>query len=67
MVRNGGQISTAYAKSDESADHHISDSSMAFIHLSVDDRVWLHSVNVDSAECSIDDLSSFACFLLNVV
>ena len=67
LVRNSARIATVYAHSGESAYHHISDSSMTFIHLNVDDRVWLHSVKVDRTACSIDDLSSFAGFLVNVV
>ena len=66
MVRNGVRISTTFAESSKSAHSHISDSSMAFVHLNIGDRVWLHSVKYHIGECSIDDLSSFAGFLLNV-
>ena len=66
MVRNGERVAVAYASS-KSANHRAGDSSMAFIHLNVGDRVWLHRVKVDSRECSIDDFSSFVGFLLNVV
>ena len=67
MVRNGVRISTTFAQSSESARNHVSDSIMAFVYLNIGDKVWLHSVKYDSGECSIDDLSSFAGFLLNVV
>ena len=67
MVRNGDRMSTTFAQSSESAHNHVSDSIMAFVYLNIGDRVWLHSVKYDRGECSIDDLSSFAGFLLNVV
>jgi hypothetical protein len=67
MVRNGVRISATFAQSSESAHNHVSDSIMAFVYLNIGDKVWLHSVKYDSGECSIDDLSSFAGFLLNVV
>ena len=67
LVRNGARISTVYAYSSESASHHISESNLLFIHLNVGDRVWLYSKDTGNHVCSIDDFSSFAGFLLNVI
>jgi hypothetical protein len=67
LVRNGARISTIYAYSSESASHYISESNLSFIHLNVGDRVWLYSKDTGNHVCSIDDFSSFAGFLLNVI
>jgi hypothetical protein len=64
IIRNGERISTTYAMSGGSTHQHNSDSSMAYIHLNVGDRVWIHRV-YSSGTCNIDELSTFAGFLLH--